>query len=48
MNGIKNIDSLIDLESDKLKKLDSVIRRSASKIDSLSEGKIERLKEIIN
>lgn len=47
MNNTKNFDSLIDLESDKLKKLDSVIRNSASKIDSMSEGKIERLKEIL-
>lgn len=47
MNRIKKLDTLINFESDKIKKLDSVITESASKIDSMADGKIELLKEII-
>jgi NADP-dependent 3-hydroxy acid dehydrogenase YdfG len=41
------LDSLINSENDKVKKLDSLINNAASKLDSISRGKVNRLKKII-
>jgi copper homeostasis protein CutC len=48
VNKVMTLDSLVNVESEKVKKLDSLINDSSSKLDSLSNGKIQLLKKIIN
>lgn len=48
VNKVLILDSLVNSESEKVKKLDSLINNSSSKLDSISNGKIQLLKKIIN
>ena len=45
---VLSLDSLINMEGDKVKKLDSLINRSSARIDSIANGNLGRLKNILN
>lgn len=48
LDKVLSLDSLINMEGDKVKRLDSLINRSSAKIDSISNGNVGRLKNVLN
>lgn len=48
IDKVLSLDSMINLEGDKVKKLDSLIDRSSSKLDSIANGNVGRLRNVLN
>ena len=48
LDKVDALDSIIDIETDKIQQLDSLIDRSSSRVDSLVNGKLERINSILN
>lgn len=45
LNKVNSLDSIINIEGDKVKRLDSLINKSSSKIDSITNEKINLFKK---
>jgi hypothetical protein len=45
---INSLDSIINLETEKVKVLDSLVNKSSSRVDSIVNGKIEKINKILN
>jgi hypothetical protein len=48
LDKVESLDSIINQESEKVKVLDSLINNSSSRVDSLVNGKIDRINRILN
>lgn len=48
LDKVDALDSVINKETDKIQQLDSLIDRSSSRVDSLVNGKLERINSILN
>ena len=48
LDKVQVLDSIINEESEKIKVLDSLINKSSSSVDSLINGKIDRINKILN
>lgn len=48
LDKVDVLDSIINKETDKIQQLDSLIDRSSSRVDSLVNGKLERINSILN
>lgn len=48
LEKVDALDSIINKETDKIQQLDSLIDRSSSRVDSLVNGKLERINSILN
>lgn len=48
LEKVDALDSIINKETEKIQKLDSLIDNSSSRVDSLVNGKLERINSILN
>lgn len=48
LDKVDALDSIINKETEKIQKLDSLIDNSSSRVDSLVNGKLERINSILN
>lgn len=48
LNKVNTLDSMINKEAEKIKVLDSLVNKSSSRVDSLVNGKIDRINRILN